>query len=396
MKSRSRSKVGPLRTGPGIKILIGLGWLSLLLAACSSPSEKQNGKGSSSEPPKSSKKVRFELQERPYGHILRIFHGEDRTDSSSYQLRKKGRDKSEENERAIRVPVERIACLSTTHIGMLKALDAEDRVVGFPSRDLLYDSTLRRRMKEGKIEGIGGQGSIDTERIIALDPDILIDDGMSGGSKGKRTKLRNGGIEVLDVLEWKETHPLHRAEWLKVFGALVGKAEKADSILRARKAAYDSLARIGERAKSSPKVLCNALHRGTWYVPGGNSFMTRLIKDAGGSYPWEENESTGGVPKSLEEVIAKAGDADVWLNPGDSRSLEDLEEKDERIEKIRAFQDGRVFNNDRRKKPGRGNDHWESGPVHPERILADLVRILHPDLLPDHEFHYYRRLDPSS
>lgn len=335
----------------------------------------------------------MKLQERPYGKLLKLLkkNGKER---SRYRLIEKNEASVPEGGPAknIEVPVDRIACLSSTHAGMLLELEESDRIVAFPDKKYLYDQKLRERMDSGRIESIGMQRSMDVERLVSLEAELLIDDGMSGREKGKKKTLRQAGIPTLNVLAWKEKHPLGRAEWIRLFGILTGKEKKADSLYEGLAHAYDSLAGLASDKKERPKVLCNAPHKGTWHIPGGKSYMAKMIEDAGGIHPWPEDRSTGGVPKTLEEVMARAGDADLWINPGRARSLEELKGMDERMVRFKAFQEASVFNNDRRKEEGRGNDHWESGPVRPHQILADLIAIFHPDLLPDRKLRYYREL----
>ena len=121
--------------------------------------------------------------------------------------------------------------------------------------------------------------------------------------------------------------------------------------------------------------------------------MAQAIADAGGDYVFSDDRSFGGVPKDFESVYFRAGSADFWLNPGPFRSLSSLLELDERFNRFKAFGKGGVFNNTLRVNVHGGNDIWERGTLHPEEVLADLIAIMHPKLLPKHEFVYYERLD---
>lgn len=367
-------------------LLASLLCTSLFLAGCG-----VNGSDVEEKAERSHKATLFKLRERPYGHLLLIDKDGKR---KRYHLVKEG-EKAPEKGRHIRVPVERIVCLSSTHAGNLLELKESEHIVGFPAKKYLYDQKLRKQMEEGRIASVGMQRNVNTERIVSLDPDILIDDGMSGKGSGTREKLKNFGIPTLDILAWKEEHPLGRTEWIRVFGALLGKEKAADSLFRLKAERYDSLCSLTARFQKSPKVLCNAPHKGTWHVPGGKSYMARLIRDAGGKLPWPDNEASGGVPKSLEEVIAKSKDADIWLNPGRVESLKGLAAMDPRLKRFKPFSKGAVYNNDRRTEPGRGNDFWESGPVQPARILSDLIHILHPDKGKDEKLYYHRELPPK-
>ncbi|HPI98795.1 MAG TPA: hypothetical protein PLV56_08610, partial [Synergistales bacterium] len=114
--------------------------------------------------------------------------------------------------------------------------------------------------------------------------------------------------------------------------------------------------------------------------------------DAGGDYPWSGTLSEGSLGLDLEKVFEEAGDAHIWIHPGDCSTLEDLRRIDERFALFRAFRDGEVYNNTRRMSHGGGNDYHQRGVLRPDQILEDLISILHPSLIPEHELRYYRKL----
>jgi iron complex transport system substrate-binding protein len=392
MKS-SEAHPGNILPHPSLEKTLSSILLLFTLAAC----DPQEAKDREREEGPSRKATRFELLDRPYGHLLHILDKKGRI-RESFQLVEEGKEApdSSSKKNRIQVPVRRIACLSAPHAGMLLELNASQHIKAFPSKSYLYDRGLRERMEQGSIESIGMQRSLDTERLIALELDLLLDDGMSGRSGEGEGTLERAGTPTLDILDWKEEHPLGRLEWIRVFGALTGKEALADSIFRQRSRVYDSLRTEAADAKENPKILCNAPHKGTWHIPGGNSYMARLIRDAGAAHPWPKNESTGGVPKSLEEVIANARNAEFWIDPGGVNSLEELSAMDERIDRFKAYRQKAVFKNDARSRPDGGNDFWESGPLHPEKVLEDLIRIFHPDEDRGQELYYYRKLPEST
>jgi iron complex transport system substrate-binding protein len=368
----------------------------LLLLSLSSACSPENTSGEQDPTPEkgTSYAERLSIEERSYGHSVLIGKSKEGGEKLRYRLVEKGKKvgKKEDEATRIEVPVERIACLSSTHVGMLLALEGSDRIVAFSKKKYLYDREIRERMEKGGIEAVGMQRSLDKERLVALDPDILLHDGMGTEMSSTGRTLRNSGIPEMALSAWREEHPLGRAEWLRLFGILIGKKEKADSIFQERAQAYDSIASIASERKERPKVLTNAPHKGTWHVPGGKSYKGQAIEDAGGRNPWKKEKRTGGIPKSLEEVIAKAEDADIWIEPGRAKSLQGLASRDGRLKGFEALEEGEVYNNDRRNTEEGGNDYWESGPVNPHLVLKDLITIFHPDLFPERDLHYYRRL----
>ena len=134
--------------------------------------------------------------------------------------------------------------------------------------------------------------------------------------------------------------------------------------------------------------------RDAWFVPNGNSYVCRFLKDAGASYYWEKTKATGSLPLNFETVYPVALDADFWLNVSISnvKSRQELQAKDSRYADFKAFKTGKVYGYHLRANDQGANDYWESGAVNPQDVLADLIKILHPELLPDHELIYYKQL----
>ena len=130
----------------------------------------------------------------------------------------------------------------------------------------------------------------------------------------------------------------------------------------------------------------------SWYIPGGNSFAAAFIRDAGGDYIWSDMDSHEASPVDLESVFARSPQADIWINSGAARSMEDIRKTDSRLAEFRPYREGNVYNNTARLNPTGGNDFWEQGVMEPHIILADLIRIFHPEVLPGHELRYYEML----
>ena len=160
--------------------------------------------------------------------------------------------------------------------------------------------------------------------------------------------------------------------------------------------AYGELRELVADVASRPSVLVGAPFKGVWHVPGGKSFSATLIKDAGGDYLWKENKDIGGVPVAFESVFARGHQADIWLNPSHWQSLAEGRAADKRFDLFEPFKARQVFNNNRRLNEHGGNDIWEGGVARPHDVLRDLIRILHPDALPDNDLIWYQRLPKTA
>ncbi|MDX9728049.1 MAG: ABC transporter substrate-binding protein [Bacteroidales bacterium] len=297
-------------------------------------------------------------------------------------------------EQVIQVPVRRMVCMSTTHVAMMRALAADSLIVGISGTSLVYDSLLLDRIRSGAIKDVGYEGNLNRELVISLAPDVVMAYGVADPSSGSNARLADAGVKVFYNADYLEQHPLTRCAWLRLFGLLTGKEEIADSIVSAVTESYLGLAAMAAGADGKrPGVLLGAPWEDVWYVSPGNTYIGRLIGDAGGHYIFSDMTGSNSVPLSVETVFSKASDAEIWINPGTADRLSDITDADHRMASLPLFGGGRIWNNRGRIRPGGGNDYWESGVVRPDLLLKDYISIIHPELLPDHEQHYYIRLE---
>ena len=294
----------------------------------------------------------------------------------------------------IRVPVKNIVCMSTTHLAMIAAIGEAATVKGFSGTRLIYSPVYLRDSSENEICEIGYDENLNKELILKLKPDLLMVYGIGGESAGYTGKLNRMGIKVLFNADYLETDPLGKAEWIKLFGALYSKQSLADSIFRSAEQEYNAIRSfIQSNAREYPEVLLGLPFRNTWYISPGNSYISKLIEDAGGLYLWKETESPFSLPMNLENVYVRALTADFWLNPGSAESMGELTALDRRFSGLPCFRNAKIYNNIRRINQSGGNDYWESGTIHPDLILHDIASILHPELYPDTNLFYYRKLN---
>lgn len=292
----------------------------------------------------------------------------------------------------IQIPVDNIICLSTTHIGFIDELGELNSVKGISGVNYVFHPQLRKNIEQGKIPDVGYQQSLDYEQIMKLKPDLVLGYSISSVNVSYLNKLNELNIPVLFIAEYLENHPLGKAEWIKVMGILFDKydlaAERFSSVADEYQETLDMV-----QGTSYPTVLTGMPWKDKWYVPGGNSFLARLIEDAGGKYIWDDNDLRRSKPMNLESVFTEAYDADIWIHPGNSIKYEEISNTDKRLETFRAFKNEKVFNNNKRMNRFGGNDYWESGVIKPHIILKDMIKVFHPELLPGYEMVYYRKLE---
>ncbi len=287
---------------------------------------------------------------------------------------------------------ERTIVLSSTQIGMMKMLDLTDRIAGICDPTLIYDSTYQTKVSNGKLVNVGKNPNLNIEKIIEMNPDLIIGSGWDRISADYQKFIELGFPPVL-VLEWMESYPLGRAEWIKFISAFFDKEKLADSIFSIVENEYILTKKMIDTVSWKPVILHGGELNGVWYVAGGLSYIARLYADAGGDYPWKDNKNSGGLPLDFEVVIEKAADADIWIYVT-MHNYEDIEHlKQKRYRIFKAKRQGNIYSNNARVNPLGGSDYWETGIIRPDILLKDLVKIFHPDLLNDHKLYYYRKID---
>ena len=276
---------------------------------------------------------------------------------------------------------DRIAVTSSTHVAMLDALGAADRIVAVSGIDYINNSDVQRRRDD--IADIGYEGNFDYEALLASDPDIVLLYGVNGASS-MEGKLRELEIPYVYIGDYVEESPLGKAEWMVPIAEIIGEREKGADTYAAIAARYAALKkRVADSAVDAPSVMLNVPYGDSWFMPSADSYMARLIRDAGADYIYRKNTGNTSMPIDLEEAYTLASQADFWLNTDRMESLSTLAEKCPKFKDTRALRNGYVYNNTRRANSAGGNDFYESAVVNPDILLRDLAAIFHPELSSD-------------
>ena len=292
----------------------------------------------------------------------------------------------------IRTPVQRVVIMETVYVGYLDALGQLDQICGAASASYINNPKVIQGVESGDIQHIQSGQKLNIERLLLLQPDLILTTSLGEGQMDVSPQLQRAGLPVVLTAGYMEHHPLARTEWLKFLAAFFETEDRSNEIFNSIKAQYTGLLDKTKGIDERPSVFCGAPYSGSWHVPGGDSFIARAIQDAGAHYLWADDPSRGSLPLDTERVFLRAADADYWIHPSHYRSLSELFNADPRFAKFGAAQISQVFNNTRQVSKNGGNNIWERGIVHPEEVLADLIKIFHPDLLPEHELIYYENL----
>jgi iron complex transport system substrate-binding protein len=294
--------------------------------------------------------------------------------------------------KVIRTPIETIVCTSTTHIPLLDYLGETESLIGFPTTDYISSTPMRERVDAGKITELGVDKGLNIERLAILKPNVVMGYTMTG-DYGQFKKIEELGIPVIINAEYLERHPLGRAEWIKFVSMFFNKEKQADSVFSEIEKNYLDAKQLVDSIKNAPTVLSGIVYGDAWFLPGGQNYASKILKDAGCNYLWANDSSNGFLPLSFESVYEKAHDADLWIGVGSFKTLKEISDADHRYTQFKPFKTRNVYTYDARQGAKGGSEFLELGYLRPDLILKDLIKISHPELLPDHQLYFHRKLD---
>lgn len=269
----------------------------------------------------------------------------------------------------VHVPLKCAAVFTSVHCALFQELGVKDAVRGVCDLQYMPIAYVHDGVADGHICDLGNSMEPNVERLIDLMPDAVLRSPFEqSGGYGKIGRLN---IPVIECADYMEVGPLARAEWIRFYGRLVGKAERADSIFKNVEQRYLSLKSLSDKNSSKPKLVCEAPYNGQWYLPAGRSTMGQMYADAGADYLFSDIKGTGSSAMSIEHVLERALTADVWLvKTYGLKNREQLIRDTPLLKGIKA----RLWTCD----PS-STGFYEETPFHPELLLEDLVSILHPE-----------------
>lgn len=299
----------------------------------------------------------------------------------------------------VRTPVERSAVFIAPHCQLMYELGCQQAIRGVCDLDYINIPDVKKRAAlsgntsaQNPIVDCGSSMAPDIERIIALKPEaILLSPFENSGGYGKLDKLH---IPIIEAADYMESSPLGRAEWMKFYGMLFGNEEekvkredgksngisgscepKADSLFAKIEKEY---LKLKAEAAGYPKGLSILTERKTgnvWYMPGGQSTIGILLKDANARYIFEDDEHSGSLAMSPEQILAKGKQVDVWAFKyfgGAPLSQAQLLQEYDGYKALAAFSRGNIYQVDTSTVP-----YFELTSFHPELLLREFIILAH-------------------
>jgi iron complex transport system substrate-binding protein len=287
----------------------------------------------------------------------------------------------------IRTPLSRTVCFGSVQCGFLSEFGALQSLIGVCEPQYINIPYVRENVRNGKIADLGQAANPDLEKIMLIEPEALFTAPIENSGYGQTAKLK---IPIIECVDYMEPAPLGRAEWIRFLALFFEKKEPADSLFRETVKRYNELVRLSANVENRPSVFAETVYSGIWYQPGGNSYIAQLFRDAGADYLWKEDTNTGSIALTFESVLEKAEKADFWLikhNSSYDMTYRRLVQEYPNYALFDAYKKRNIYFCNTGKV-----SYYEDLPIHPDLILKDMVRIFHPDLLPDYELFYLEKL----
>lgn len=292
----------------------------------------------------------------------------------------------------ITVPIENIVVSSTTHIPALEALGVLDKLIGFPDTKYISSKAARARIANGAIKELGVNESLNTEAVLALQPDLVVGFAVSGDNSSYET-LSRSNIPIIYNGDWVEETPLGKAEWIKFFAPFFIKENEAKSIFAEIETTYLDAKEIAKGSNKRPTVLSGAMYKDVWYLPGGHSWVANFLKDANANYLWADTPEKGSLSLSWESVLDIAQQAEYWIGPAQFTSYAQMENASQHYSTFNAFRNKKIYTFANTVGATGGALYYELAPQRPDIVLRDLIHILHPGLLPEYEPFFFKPLE---
>jgi iron complex transport system substrate-binding protein len=334
-----------------------------------------------------------------HGHykVVRFKPAVDTGEQLEYLLVQCGAPRPAGFERAvtIRVPINSFVTQNQSVLAAVADLGLEDRLVGLSSTRAVTIPTIAERIKAGKILDVGGGTHSTIERILEASPDVLFTFYSALPNANQHPKLWEVGVRAVGQADHMEPHPLGRAEWLKFLALLTNQEAQANQLFAPIERRYQELAALAANVTTRPQVMYGrSAGRDTWERHGGRNHMAQLVYDAGGQFFLRDQIAGSWAPTNFEKVYAGAEEATFWiggmLNFNELRSFRDSHPRNDwflplRERRVYAYDKGRL---------GMWRYPWgDQGMTKPHLILEDLLRTLHPELLPEGETRFVQKLN---
>lgn len=284
--------------------------------------------------------------------------------------------------RIVTVPMHRFTTSNHSILSAVTRLGLEDRLAGVANKLNITEPTIRALALTRQIAEVGSGTHSNIELAMAVAPDVHFTFYSAYPQSNMHPKLWELGVRALPLGDHMEPTPLGRAEWLAYLAVLSNLEDRASAYLAEVEREYDALRSLTADVTDRPIVMTGTSEtRDIWDLRGHDNNFARLVHDAGGQYFWHEGGASSYVRPSYERILHASATAVLWIGgPNRVPTHEALVVNDARHAYMRPVQLGRVYALDR-DGLGTWTYPWVDQSLdRPHAILADLIRVIHPEI----------------
>lgn len=285
---------------------------------------------------------------------------------------------------AIKTPVSSIITLAGTDIGMLAKLNCSNKIKGIANLKYIDNKLVKKNTKKGLVTTFNDINQLNPEKVLPVS-NIITYSGF-GSPISQEEKLSKLGINCIPVYDWRENHPLGKAEWIKLYGLLFNKEKEASTYFVKIEKAYLKLKKQVAHLSSKQTILSGSMIGDSWFMPAAQSFNANFIADAKGDFVGKTKKGTGSSAFSLEEVFSKFKNASIWINPMFDNKT-NLLLANQKYQYFDAFKRNEVYCYSHQM-----NYFWENSAIEPQKVLSDLIQIFHKGKLPKKSLYFYKKI----
>ncbi|MCE3296176.1 MAG: hypothetical protein K0R65_1890 [Crocinitomicaceae bacterium] len=323
------------------------------------------------------------IEQNGYTEIV-ILNPDTKVVEKRYALVSKNNPRLDKELVQIQIPAPSIIALGGTDIGMLDMIGLADKIKGVGNMKYIHSPVVKKGYKAGKVAEVPDFSQMNPERVVAVSK--LISYSGFGTPPANEDKLAKLGVICIPNYDWREIHPLGKAEWIKLFGLLFGKEKEAQAYFSKIEKEYLALEKSGAKLTQKPTVISGQMIGDQWFMPGADSYNAYLFDKAKCDYVGKEKKGTGSYAYTLEEVIRNYQDAGIWVNPG-FKSKAEMLLSNEKYKYFKAFESGEIYCYSHNI-----NYFWERSAIEPQKVLSDLVQIFHAGEISPKKLYFYKKI----
>lgn len=297
--------------------------------------------------------------------------------------------------RVVTVPVQRFVLANTAFGSAIVRMDLLPELVGIPSVNAISHPAIADAYQQGRVKEVGTGPHSSVELAIATEAQLFFTFYSAWPNYNTHPKLWEAGIQGIPTADHFERHPLGRTEWIKFIALFFNREREANAIFEPAARNYQALRDRTASVTHRPEVLVGwPSGRDIWNLNGARNFFATFIHDAGGRYFWQDDLALSLVPANYETVFDQQRAAPVFISRSYSaQTRKAFTQKYPSMSHFPSFQANRVWSPDKGTQLHRRPPWQDQSLDYPERVLADLIYALHPELIPHHAPHYLRPVD---